>query len=132
MVTDGDAVFRGQEAVAWASGRKAEKLVSSRKADLIGMRSQGFGRISPPSYLLGGQGCERQVENPELPLTARAYRVAHLGVNRLVFLVGALEILDLVVIEVPDAGRRFVDQIVVVGHQQHRPLDISAARCSVR
>src|SRR5258707_10974349 len=46
----------------------------------------------------------------------------HLCLYRLIVLIRALEIFDRVVIEVPDSGGDFVDQVVVVGHQQHRAL----------
>src|SRR4029077_21095704 len=48
---------------------------------------------------------------------------SRLRVNGLVFLVRALEIGDLVIsFEVPDAGRDFVDQVMIVCDQQNRPL----------
>src|ERR1700728_1030382 len=43
--------------------------------------------------------------------------------SRLIFLVSPLEVGDLVVaLEVPDASRDLVDQIMVVRHQEHRAL----------
>src|ERR1035437_997845 len=39
-----------------------------------------------------------------------------------VFFVRALEVFDFAVVEVPDAGGDFVDQIVIVGDQDHRAL----------
>ena len=42
--------------------------------------------------------------------------------GRLIFLVCALEILDLVIVKVPDARGHFIDQIVVMRHQEHRAL----------
>ena len=48
----------------------------------------------------------------------RRLRCHCLGVGD-VFFVGALEVFDVAVVEVPDAGGDFVDQIVIVGDQQH-------------
>src|ERR1035437_5794391 len=39
-----------------------------------------------------------------------------------VFFVRALEVFDFAVVEMPDAGGDFVDQIVIVGDQEHRAL----------
>ena len=46
----------------------------------------------------------------------------HLLLGGLVFLVCAFEIFDLVIVKVPDAGGNFVDQVVVMRHQEHRAL----------
>src|SRR5216684_8173848 len=46
----------------------------------------------------------------------------HLCLDRLIVLIRALEVFDRVVIEVPDSGGDLVDQIVVMGDQQHRAL----------
>jgi hypothetical protein len=41
----------------------------------------------------------------------------------LIFLVGSLEIRELVVaLEMPNPRGDFIDQIVIVGHDEHRPL----------
>ena len=46
----------------------------------------------------------------------------HLLLRRLVFLVRALEILNLIIVKVPDASGNFIDQIVIVGDEKHRAL----------
>src|ERR1035438_627049 len=58
----------------------------------------------------------RGVEGTRSPFFLRRLflRVGH------VLFVGALEVFDVAVVEVPDAGGDFVDQIVIVGHQEHR------------
>ena len=63
-------------------------------------------------------------------LTKCDARFAALDRNRLVFLVGALEIGDLVVaLKVPDAGGHLIDQVFVVRDQQHGSLIALQARC---
>ena len=49
-------------------------------------------------------------------------RQIRLVVLALPFLVGAVEVFDAALVEVPEAGGYFVDQVVVVGNQKDRSL----------
>src|ERR1700744_1968097 len=42
--------------------------------------------------------------------------------RRKIFLIGSLEVLDRRAVEVPDARRYLVDQVVIVSDQQHGPF----------
>jgi hypothetical protein len=124
IVTDGEAGLSWQEGVAWAKKENA-KTNRRRRLALNGMGTQGFGRNRHHINLFGGRNCERQVKNPELPNLGTknlAHRTPKLYVSRLVLLVRALEVLDLLAFEVPYPGGDFVDQVVIVSNQQHRPL----------
>ena len=52
-----------------------------------------------------------------MPTKHSRYRLSDL---RQVLRVGVLEVLDLTLLEVPDARGYFVDHVVIVSHQQHR------------
>ncbi len=65
-----------------------------------------------PKVLTQGQSFDRR--RSSLPSRRRGCR--H------VFLVRSLEVFDRALIEVPDPRRHLIDQIVIVGHQQHRAL----------
>ena len=54
----------------------------------------------------------------------------HLGCGK--FFVRALEVVDAVAVEVPDARADFLHQILVVRDEEHGALVTSAARCSAR
>src|SRR5262249_22810408 len=55
----------------------------------------------------------------KLPSRARRLRSLTLLIYKIIS-IRTLEIIDMAVIEVPNAGRNLVEQIVVVRHQQHR------------
>src|SRR4029077_3276768 len=94
-----------------------------------------FAAAGPPRGMTLCLACV-DVRRPSRPLLHRSFprralsparlplpRPSRLRVNGLVLLVRALEIGDLVIsFEVPDAGRHFVDQVMVVCDQQNRPL----------